>query len=253
LWIGDRLGPLERATKNYVLRAPQLITHYIDAQPSGEPDGVEEIDSPAVLPHAELMEVSGGRADLYSDWFRYELLRRGRGTWVDTDVYVLGPIDAEKPCLFGEQSPGVLNNAVLRVPPDSALLNGLIEPFERRTTPSWLPWSKYLPMRAREFITGRADLTRAPWGTTSPHALTAVARTLKLDRLAEPVSRFYPVPWQRADWILDPHAKVEDVTTAETVAIHLWNERIRSFKDAPAPPGSFLHRLQQEGADQASG
>jgi hypothetical protein len=33
-----------------------------------------------------------------------------------------------------------------------------------------------------------------------------------------------------------------------TVTVHLWNERIKHFKEKPAPKGSFLARLQQEGA-----
>ena len=40
-----------------------------------------------------------------------------------------------------------------------------------------------------------------------------------------------------------------EVHRESSVAVHLWNECIRTFKDAPAPAGSFLHRLQQEGAD----
>jgi hypothetical protein len=239
---------LERACLKSVVPEGHRLALYCYSPPSGVPEGVELRDAAAILARAELMQVSGGRADLYSDWFRYELLRRGPGTWLDTDVYVIGAIDGEKPYLFGQQAPGMLNNAVLRIPPDSPLLSGLLEPFERRTTPRWLPWRTYVPMRARELLAGRADLTGAPWGTTSPHALTALARKLRLDRLAEPVPRFYPVPWQRAEWILDPSARLEDVTSPETVAIHLWNERIRTFKNQPAPPGSFLRRLQEEGA-----
>jgi hypothetical protein len=36
------------------------------------------------------------------------------------------------------------------------------------------------------------------------------------------------------------------MVTERTVAVHLWNECIRAFKDRLAPEGSFLHRLQQE-------
>ena len=77
--------------------------------------------------------------------------------------------------------------------------------------------------------------------------MTHLAREYGLDHLAEPRERFYPVHWTEAEWILDPAIKPEDVITGETVAIHLWNYRIRAFKDAPGPPGSFLHRLHQEG------
>jgi hypothetical protein len=104
-------------------------------------------------------------------------------------------------------------------------------------------------MRMHELWTGRVDLTKVPWGTTSPRALTALAREYGIYHLAEPQERFYPVPWQRADWILDPSIDLEDVITDGTVAVHLWNRCISAFKNDPTPPGSFLHRLQAEGGE----
>lgn len=37
--------------------------------------------------------------------------------------------------------------------------------------------------------------------------------------------------------------------TPNSLALHLWNELIRGFKDKPAPAGSFLARLHAEGGD----
>jgi hypothetical protein len=54
--------------------------------------------------------------------------------------------------------------------------------------------------------------------------------------------------WTDADWIRNPGLTLERVTTSQTVAVHLWNERIKTFKEVPAAPGSFLARLQAEGA-----
>jgi hypothetical protein len=41
---------------------------------------------------------------------------------------------------------------------------------------------------------------------------------------------------------------LDDVISEATVAIHLWNYCISDIKDGPAPPGTFLERLQREGA-----
>ena len=111
-----------------------------------------------------------------------------------------------------------------------------------------MPWRSYIPARLHELLTGKADLTRIPWGTTSPRALTYLARKFGVHHLAEPQERFYPVPWQRADWIADPAIAIEDVISEGTVAIHLWNRCITPFKNGPAAPGSFLERLHREGA-----
>ncbi|HVM38980.1 MAG TPA: hypothetical protein VM265_11415 [Sphingomicrobium sp.] len=248
LWIGESLGPVERACLRSVLRQGQHMVLYCYQLPAGVPEGVEVRDAAEVLPESSARAAWVGRNDLYSDWFRYELLRRELGTWLDTDVYLLRPIDLEKPYLFGAQASDTINNAVLRIPPESPLLSLLLEPFHKRTTPRWLPRRTYWRLRLREIIAGGADLTRVPWGTTSPHALTVLAERLGLDQWAEPVEVFYPMPWENADWIRDPAHKLEDVVTEQTVAVHLWNECIRTFKNDPAPAGSFLERLQREGA-----
>jgi hypothetical protein len=247
LWVGASLGPVERACLHSMARHGHHVALYCYSEPAGVPAEVELRDASSVLPYEKIPQAWMHRADLYSDWFRYELLLRGLGTWVDTDVYFVAPLNGTKPCLFGVEAPGILNNAVLRLPPDSPLLPRFLEPFIKQTTPKWMPWRTYLPTRARELLTGKADLSQIPWGTTSPWALTALAREFGIDHLAEPQERFYPMPWQRADWIVDPAIAVEDVIGAGTVAIHLWNRCIAAFKNDPAPAGSFLHRLQQEG------
>jgi GT2 family glycosyltransferase len=95
--------------------------------------------------------------------------------------------------------------------------------------------------------TGRNDVTLMPRATTGPHALTWIARNMSLDREALPPDVLYPIRWQDAAWVADPSARLEDRISESTVAIHLWNEIIKTFKNAPAPAGSFLARLQEEG------
>ena len=86
-----------------------------------------------------------------------------------------------------------------------------------------------------------------PWGSAGPHAVTWLARREGIERLALSRPVFYPVPWQNAGWIRDPAQALEKLVAPETRAVHLWNELIKGFKDAPGPRGSFLARLQEEG------
>ena len=79
-------------------------------------------------------------------------------------------------------------------------------------------------------------------------ALTELARRFDQAAQALPPDIFYPVRWQDAAWIVEPTRRLEDMITERSVAVHLWNECIRAFKDRPAPKGSFLHRLQMEGS-----
>jgi hypothetical protein len=253
LWIGESLGPIERACLMSVLRQGHPLTLYCYSEPKGVPAGVTLGDAAEILPADQLIRYRrGGGASIFANRFRYELQRLGKGIWVDCDLYLLAPIDFAEPHLFGRQAPDVINNAVLRLPPDSPLLPPLLALFEDRIVPRWMSLPARIAARARLWRTGRSGIASMPWGTTGPHAITAVAKAAGLDRLARPEEVFYPVHWRGADWIKDPKTRLEDVVTPRTVAVHLWNEYIKPFKNAPAPEGSFLERLQAEGGHPGS-
>ena len=248
LWIGPRLGLLERACLRSVLRQGHRLTLYCYEVPEGVPEGVEIADAGTIVPRSRVIRHRGGSASLFSNLFRYELQRRGLGTWVDADVYLLAPLDGESDYLLGCEAPGVINGAVLRLPADSPLLPPLIALFDEGEVPSWLPWRARLAARLRLAARGRTGLADMPWGTAGPKALSCLAARFGVADRALPVEVLYPVPWQEADWIVDPAASLDRKTGPRTVAVHLWNERIKAVKDRPAPPGSFLARLQAEGA-----
>jgi hypothetical protein len=248
LWIGERLGPVERACLRSVLRHHKLAL-YCYRVPAGMPDGIEVRDAAAILPQSTIFAHRTGSFGPFADWFRYELQRRGLGIWVDADMYLIAPLDHDRPYLFGEQSPGMINNAVLRLPPDAPIVPLLLKPFQQKTIPAGLPWRLFLTMRMREIAAGEVDFGTAPWGNTGPYALSALVRRLGLSAQALPPDVFYPVSWRNAGWIRTPGVRIEEMVTERTVAVHLWNECIKGYKNAPAPKGSFLQRLHEEGRD----
>lgn len=247
LWIGSTLGRVERACLRSALRQGHSITLHCYDVPAGMPDGIDIADAALIVPAARIVRHRTGSVSLFSNLFRYILQQRGLGTWIDTDLYFVAPVDGTRPSLFGRQSADELNGAVLRLPTDSPLLPSLVALFDEAEVPFWLNETQQAAAAQRLRESGRTGLAQMPWGSTGPIALTALARKLRLDATALPPEVFYPVPWREAPWILDPARKLDDVLRPGTVAVHLWNELIRGFKDAPAPPGSFLARLQAEG------
>jgi hypothetical protein len=208
---------------------------------------VELQDASNVLPASAVVRHRRGSVAPFSDWFRYELLKRGAGTWIDTDMYLLRPLDEQAEHLFGEERPRVINNAVLRLPANSPILDELLGPF-RGTMPAWLAPRHRLSSYFRKWRGGSVDVGAMPWGTTGPAALTAAAAKFGLSSLALPPAAFYPVPWESFGWIADPTQHLDEMVTNITVGVHLWNECIKTFKNDPAPRGSFLERLHREGA-----
>ena len=224
------------------------MTLYCYREPIGIPNGIELSDASSILPEAKIVRYRrGGSVAPFSDWFRYELLKRGLGTWIDTDMYLLRPLEEQAEHLFAEERPGVINNAVLRLPANSPILHELLAPFQG-FLPTWVAPTYRLRWRLRKWVTGRADVGSLPWGSTGPAALTAAAAKFGLSSLASPPEAFYPVPWQRAAWIVDPTRELVQMVSDSTVGIHLWNECIKGFKNDLPPRGSFLERLHGEGA-----
>lgn len=247
LWIGGSLGAVERACLKSVLRQGHRLTLYCYSEPIGIPKGVEVQDASLILPGSVVVRHRRGSVAPFSDWFRYELLKRGAGTWIDTDMYLLRPLDEEAEHLFGEERPGVINNAILRLPSTSPILEEVLAPFEG-TVPAWLAPRYRLTSQLRKWLGRGVNVGAMPWGTTGPAALTAAAAKFGLSAFALPQTAFYPVPWERADWIIDPSLDLQQMVTTETVGIHLWNECIRDIKAQSPPEGSFLQRLWIEGA-----
>lgn len=248
LWIGDRLGALERACLRSVVRQGHRVSLFCYEKPDGIPEGVEIRDAAELIPAERIVRHANGSVSLFSNHFRYELLRRGLGTWIDCDAYLLAPLDGMSPFLFGEEEHGRIAIGILRMPPDSPILAGLIDLFREKMIPAWLPPRARMAARWRLARTGRTDIARMPWGSLGPQAVTALLRAHGVDHFALPASVFYPVHWRDAEWLLSPGTDVSSVISAGTVSIHLWNERIKHLKDKPAPAGSFLARLQAEGA-----
>lgn len=254
LWIGQTLGPVERACLLSVVRQGHPFHLYCYEEPEGVPAGIQLCDAESIIPRTRIIRHRTGSVSLFSNWFRYELQRLGRGTWLDCDVYLLAPLQYDNPYLFGRAPclPGdirsnLIYSGVLRLPTDSPLLPRLLALFEEREVPAWLSWRARLGAYLRLWRTGATGLSRMPWGSAGPFAVTALAEEYGVARFALSADIFYPVHWPDADWVLDPSRRLEDMVTPQTVALHLWNECIKGFKDEPAPQGSFLARLQEEG------
>jgi len=247
LWVGPSLGAVERACLRSALAQGHAVTLYCYDVPSGVPAGIAIRDAAEIMPADRIIHYRSGSVSLFSNMFRYALLKQGKGVWIDTDIYLLRPIPDDD-YVIGWQCDSWLNGAVLRIPDTAPLVDELQAMFDERLIP---PWLQRLPLAVawcRRLATGRSDIASMPWGTFGPAALTALCRRLNLLGLASPPHIFYPAPYQQASWIFEPDRRKTDFIRPDTVAIHLWNERIKHRKTEKAPAGSFLARLQEEGA-----
>lgn len=247
LWIGETLGAVERACARSAMRHGHRMRLYCYDRVDGIPDGVEVAGADTIVPRDKIRRYKTGSVALFANHFRYALQRQEAGLWMDMDNYCLKPLDFDDPYLFGRQSNGNIAIGVLRLPKDSPVLRALLSIFEVGAIPVWA--RKQAQNKARAALDNGEPIPweTMRWGLTGPRALTYYLEQNELSHLAKPQSVFYPADFTDAEWILDPARSLSEFVREDTVALHLWNEKIKSFKDKPAPAGSFLAQIQEEG------
>ena len=90
----------------------------------------------------------------HADIFRYHLLYKYGGWWVDTDVYCLTGNLPVQPYAWAEQEPGVLNNAILKFPKGDALCGELLAAALARSSGGLGQHAKPYGYGVRTFVIG---------------------------------------------------------------------------------------------------
>lgn len=248
LWIGGNLGPIAAAClASFTRRGHRVVLYCYDA-PKDVPPGIEVADAATVLPADRLFRHKAtGSYAIFADYFRYELLRRGLGVWIDCDVYCVRPIELGNGHVYGWQAMQSINNAVLGLPADSPVLPQLTAIFT--TQSPVMPW---FPVQAQQSLTaaklsgavfGAADL---PWGATGPLALTYVLLQAGLARHARPRAVFYPIGSENVAPFIQRGVDFASHIAPETLTVHLWNEILRK-RLGDVERGSAIDRLMSDG------
>jgi len=228
-WTGGPLSAFERLSLQSFTRRDHVTHLYTYEFELEAPPGVQVQDARDVLPLDGLAQslIERKAFALLSNVVRYRLLASGPTglTWVDTDVVLLADDlpNAETICAY--ESPGRVNGAVLRSPPNSALTERLIE--------------------AVDGLDADEALAR-PWGTYGPRLITQLVSELSLEKAVLPQRSIYPIHFKQTWRIFDPESTAWcHAATADAAAIHLWNEVIRrsGFRSHRPPEGSFLMQL----------
>lgn len=231
LWLGDRLPPAQRACLASFVRvghAVELFTY----QPALEvPAGVCVRDAREVLPesrvfvYGEAAGINAGSMAGFSNVFRYEMLRRMGGYWVDTDVFCVRPLPDAPVVIASERTKLGLTH------PTSCVLK--------------CPSGHALAERCAE-VAAAQDIKTLRFGEIGPRLVAMVVAELQLDGAVVEPEVFCPVDWFEYARLNEPGASVR--ITDQTLGVHLWNEMWRlTGREIPWPgqTGSLLSRLAQ--------
>jgi hypothetical protein len=241
-WYGRELPPLAGACLASFVGMGHAVTLHVFDEPRGVPPGITLADASHTLSREHLFVHRSRRSVApFADRFRYELLARNIGAWIDCDLLCLKPLPRDQ-YLFGWEDTEHVNNAVLMLPHDCAVLADLRAIFTtHRWVPPWYTRSRQLRYKLKFFLIPSYGISYMFFGTTGPRALTYFARQHGLIHKAAARHVFYPVSFADAADLLGSAHAVARHLKPETLCIHLWNTQLNDLAGGAGPArDSFL-------------
>ena len=235
LWIGTELPKLQACClESFVQQGHEVVLYSYHKMEV--PSGVAVRDASLILPYQPV-----GSLAIFSDWFRYELLARIDGIWIDTDLVCIRPIQIADPYIFGYETEGQINGAVLGLPQQSKILSILRGLFPGRGfIPPWFSSTRRFRYRVKRVLGIHKGVSTLQHGSTGPRALTWYARSEGVLDKAQPTDVFYPYSYLQVMRAFDPTFDVLSVITQRTLCIHLWQHAMAS---AEIHPKSLIGRV----------
>ncbi|HEY5954513.1 MAG TPA: hypothetical protein VIT18_09115 [Terrimicrobiaceae bacterium] len=228
-WGGGPLTQLELVCLSSFVQNGAHYNLYTYDEPAGVPDGITLRDASEILPADRMFlypagTLNEGSLSGFSNLFRYTLLQRTGGWWVDTDVCCLRPFDQDRDELYlrEETQSGefFVASCIFRVPSASAVLQRCLEAFSHK------------------------DVTKVVHGETGPALLTDAVRQSGREDAVQPGDQFFPVPW----WDYERLFFDEQLSIDHCCAVHFWNTMLRTAgvdKNADFPANSAFERLKR--------
>lgn len=267
LWIGGALSPMEQLVAVSWMKNGHEFHLYTYGEVENVPEGVIIKDANEIVPSSAKFKVGGGWA-LFSDYFRFELLYKLGGWWVDMDLVALKPLNMQDDVVLAAEDGAYLAIGLMRFPAGHPLVKRMLKRAED-------PPHKYLQPNSydssvackigpgyrrlynwsvrRNYHTRSARVKRfseiSVWGSIlGPTALTEEYNDSQTGALILEPEQIYPVSY--SNWKDIFQNKTFDNDPLENaLTIHLWNDMMRrdvTFdKNAPAVPGSIYFRLKE--------
>ncbi len=116
LWIDAPLSNLEKLCIQSFLDHGHEYHLYTYGDVVGIPSGAMVKDGNDILPASDIFYCKDGRIGPFTDWFRYEMLTKHGGYWVDMDYVCLKPFDLQQDIVFAHDDGGEIYAGVIKFP-----------------------------------------------------------------------------------------------------------------------------------------
>lgn len=248
LWIGNPLSSLEKLCIQSFLDHGHEFHLYTYTDIGGIPDGTVIKDGNEILSKECLAAVGNKQYETFSDWFRYALLAKHGGWWVDMDTICIKPFDFTEEIVFGLTEGLRVQNAQICFPKGHFLPIALEKACREHTAPQ--VWDDIndvaVKKRVRRYKQGKDKLPRVFWG---PDFLTKAVYHYDLQKHGKPFQYFHAAGHSNYEYWFDNSFSDGLDFYQNTYGIHLYHSmlsRLGIDKHANFPEGSVLEQLKQK-------
>jgi len=251
LWIGESLSSIEQLCISSFLKNGHEFHLYTYDRVGNIPEGTTIKNGNDILDSSKIVRYKNGSVSLFTNWFRFEILKKFGGFWVDLDVICLKPFNfSDNEPVFSLEVEGRICTAVMSFPKNHKFTNFMID--INKNPNKFLPYDnwKTKKRKLKRKLKGQG-LEQTNWGETS--GPTGVSNGLKyFDMLKSAKHKDYFFPIHYMDWkfIYYSSTKIDDSVFKNTYAIHLWNEMSRREegfdKNATFKENSLIEQLKKK-------
>ena len=251
LWIGDSLSTIEQLSITSFLKNGHEFQLYTYDHIKNIPDGTTIKDGNEILDRSKIVRYQNGSVSLFTNWFRFELLKKYGGFWVDLDVICLKPFDfPETEPVFGLEIEDRICTAIMSFPKNHAFTDFMIN--INKNPNKFLPYDNWeiKKRKLKRKLKGHG-LDKTKWGEIS--GPTGVSNALKHFGIFDKSKHkdcFFPIHYLDWKFIYYSTLKASDKVFEDTYAIHLWNEMSRGVegfdKNATFSENSLIEDLKRK-------
>ncbi len=225
-WFGGNLPPLAWLSLSSFGKQRQDVELYCYER-LNLPQGITWMSADEIIERNKVFRVCESYA-AFSDIFRYALLLKKGGWWIDTDVFCVGREFPLNDVLFAEESRGVICGAIMKFPKNHICLRYML-------------WE-----------TRNCNLQNYQWGDLGPKLLTRAVNLYGGYNQASPAEKVYPIHALEAyKFVLPEFYEYVSKKVSAAHFLHFWNYMFSScfgfdLCNQRPLPGSFLDSLYRE-------
>ena len=244
LWVNGELSKMEQLCAKSFVDNGHIYHLYTYGDVKNIPEGVIVKDGNDIVPETDIFTYKNGSLSAFSNYFRFNLLHKKGGYWVDADVLCVKPFKFEQDILFVSEPIGrnyessLPTSCIIKLPKNSDITKEAIEMQKEHK---------------KLILSGKLE-----WGS-GPKTIKHIINKFELEKYVLSWQTICTCDYQCVISLVQPNSGIhnyfpnviDDVNNIkdETFCIHLWNENWRKSgldKNRKYHPKSIFEYFKQK-------